>query len=101
MVWQPPKSAGIQIRWQGTLKDGFKKAAALVVIYLEAGANNGVAFFLVNDFRHFIRVNSRDSRVKNSIMSLVSAARRSSAKAAPPIAAKNASLSSNRYEFFE
>jgi hypothetical protein len=47
------------------LIDGFKKAAALLVVYLEAGANNGVAFFLVNDFRHFIRVNSRDSRVKS------------------------------------
>src|SRR5262249_26025198 len=49
---------------QALLIDGFKKAAALLVVYLEAGANNGVAFFPVNHFRHFIRVNSRDSRVK-------------------------------------
>ena len=50
---------------QALLIDGFKKAAALLVVYLEAGANNGIAFFLVNDFRHFICVNSRDSRVKS------------------------------------
>lgn len=73
------------------MHSGFKKAAALLVVYLEAGANNGVAFFLVNDFRHFIRVNSRDSWVKNS-SSFISIVRCSSAKAAPPIAAKNASL---------
>src|SRR6266511_6145316 len=50
---------------QALLIDGFQKAAALLVVHLEIGVNNVVAFFLVNDFRHFIRVNSRDSRVKS------------------------------------
>ena len=42
----------LELDLQTFLINWFEKPAALLVIYLEASANDRVTFFFVNDFRH-------------------------------------------------
>ena len=57
---------------QALLINGFQKSAAFLVVHFEAGANDRVTLALVNDFRHLIRVNSRDSRAPAKRVSFLS-----------------------------
>src|ERR1700722_7906009 len=50
--WNEWQSTQTQLDFQTLLIDQFEKSAALVVVDLKTGSNDGVRFILVNDLRH-------------------------------------------------